>query len=101
MPKQYFEVVTETDEPNRMLVISKGLSLSFQEGVVDPVEGPNGLLVETVLEIGIARLEQFQGGEFPCNENRTAIHHLNRALAALKDRTYDRTARGVEGKDLP
>jgi hypothetical protein len=71
--------------------------LKFQEGAV-PEKGVNGLTNEALLAVVIDRLECFQAGPFPCNENNDALAHARRALELLIERTKKRLARGVEGK---
>jgi len=75
------------------------LRIRFQKDPV-PEVGVNGVTIETLLAIAKDRLEGFQGGNFPCDENAVALAHVNAALAILKKRTQARIARGVEGKRL-
>lgn len=76
---------------------SKVLTLQFQNGPVPDV-GTNGITIEALVGICIHRLEGFQAGKFPCQENQEALEHLKASLAALHSRTLKRMARGVEGK---
>lgn len=76
---------------------SKVLTLQFQDGPV-PEVGTNGITIEALVGICIHRLEGFQAGKFPCQENQEALEHLKASLAALHSRTLKRMARGVEGK---
>ena len=46
----------------------------------------------------IDRLRSFQAGPFPSDENSIALIHCGVALDALKSRTRNRLARGVEGQ---
>ena len=60
----------------------------------------NGAFVEDVIWAALQRLEYFNSGEFRDRRNSIAITHLEEALWALQDRTNDRVARGVEGKEI-
>ena len=69
----------------------------FQDGPV-PAVGINGGTLESYLAICADRLEGFQAGKFPCDENAEALKHINAAIEALHSRTRARQARGVEGQ---
>lgn len=71
--------------------------LSFQDGAIKQV-GSNGVMNEDLLAIVIDRLRGFQAGEFACEQNNLALLKLQAALTMLKDRTKDRTNRGVQGE---
>lgn len=70
--------------------------VKFQDGPIAE-KGVNGCQVEDLIAISIDRISQFQMGGFPCNENKIAIDNLERALAALDQRTLDRRRRELEG----
>lgn len=70
--------------------------IRFQKGGIRET-GINGISNESLIAIVIARLEYFQKGEFPNNNNFIAIERLTEALLWLKGRTLDRELRGVEG----
>lgn len=72
--------------------------VSFQRGPV-PANGVNGLTNESLLAILIHRTK-FLNGQFPCEENRVAIEHMEKALQSFEDRTKNRIQRNVEGKNL-
>ena len=57
-----------------------------------------GITNEVLLAIVKDRLEGFQAGEFPCQENEDALAGVNHALKYLHKRTMDRIGRGVENK---
>lgn len=57
-----------------------------------------GVTNEALLAIVIDRLEGFQSGEFPCQENQLAMNACRYALSHLKQRTRGRIARGVENQ---
>lgn len=57
-----------------------------------------GITNEALLAIVIDRLEGFQAGEFPCQENADALQATKLALGALHTRTLKRIARGVENQ---
>lgn len=72
-------------------------TIQFQDGPV-PEVGTNGLTIESLMGICAHRLEAFQNGAFPCEENAIALQHLYKGLEALHSRTLKRMSRGVEGK---
>jgi hypothetical protein len=85
---------------------SEEYRLRFQRGGVAE-NGWNGITMETLLAVLIDRLEHYQRGPFPCQENaaalshvRTAQTHLAEALGWLHERTEDRIKRGVEGQEV-
>lgn len=73
------------------------LPVIFQDGVV-PEKGLNGVTLEVLLAIVEDRLDSFQSGPYPCQENAIALEHVRAALETLHQRTRDRMARRVEGK---
>lgn len=75
---------------------AKQAAISFQNGPV-PTNGVNGLTNEALLAILIHRTK-FLDGKFPCNENKTAIQHMELALHSFEERTAGRVKRGVEGQ---
>jgi hypothetical protein len=75
----------------------EAIKIKFQKGPI-PENGVNGLQIEDLLEIAKHRLECFQEGPFPCEENSLALNSIEGALAYLNQRTIGRRKRGVEGK---
>lgn len=69
--------------------------IDFQHGPINEV-GPNGITMEALLAVVKDRLEHFQAGPYPCEENARALDSVNAALAALHERTAKRLARGAE-----
>lgn len=78
----------------------RGFTIAWQDGPLgtgeDRIE-PNGAFVEDVITAAIGRLEFYQETEFACMANAQALERLRSALLALRKRTADREARGVEG----
>lgn len=74
------------------------VTIQFQKGGLKEVGYLNGITNEVLLAIVKDRLECFQAGPFKCDANALALNYTNMALEALKNRTRDRLARGVEGK---
>ena len=70
----------------------------FQNGAILD-NGVNGTTNEAELAKVRHRLECFQEGPFPCDENAEALEHVIQAIQALEKRTKNRKKRGVEGKD--
>lgn len=62
---------------------------------------PNGAFVEDIIRAAIGRLEHYQGTEFACERNATALLRLWDALDELAARTAERHQRGVEGTHEP
>lgn len=73
-----------------------GIAFRFQNGPIKEV-GINGVSNEALLAIVIDRLTDFQAGPYACDENEDALVHCVCALDSLKNRTRNRTERGVEG----
>jgi hypothetical protein len=73
--------------------------IKFQKGGVQEA-GVNGCSNEDLLGAVMHRLSCFQAGAFPCEENRAALQHIERALQAMYRRTQLRESRGVEGKQV-
>ena len=72
-------------------------NIEFQKGPIAEV-GVTGCQMEDVMDILMHRLEGFQSGDFPCQENGLALSYIKMAKQALERRTKDRQLRGVEGK---
>ena len=81
--------------------------LQFIEKVPTNFPNPNNTLItvfdgttnEEVLAVLIDRMEYLQN-KFPCQENIKVISNLKIALMTLNERTANRKARGVEGRQL-
>ena len=63
-------------------------------------KGVNGVLLEQLLFIVKDTLEDFQAGEFACEENANALSHTQKALDFLDVRARARIAQGVEGQHV-
>lgn len=77
-----------------------GLNIIWQNGPLgrgDARTEPNGAFVETVIAAVLQRIEFYQRSQFVCDENETAVVHLEKALEALTARTLSRESREVEG----
>jgi len=70
--------------------------VSFQNGPIKEA-GVNGIHNEDLIAIVIDRLEGFQSGDYACDANQHALAHMKNGLTALRNRTNEREARGVEG----
>jgi len=70
--------------------------ISFQDGPI-----ANGLTHEALLAILIDRMEGFQSGPYPHENNAVALVLLRTALDLLHSRTKERIKRGVEGTHQP
>ncbi len=74
----------------------EAVDIQFQKGPIGEV-GVNGIADEALYAILIDRLQGFQRGQYSCRENAVALTHLETALLWLNKRTFERSARGVEG----
>ena len=72
----------------------------FQKGPIANDDDVNGCQIEDLIAICMDRLEGFQSGDFPCDENANALFYLKQALQELDHRTADRIARNVEGTNV-
>jgi len=68
----------------------------FQNGPIKET-GLHGIFIEDALVIAHDRLSVLNTGKFECDYNDRALHHIEHALQALRERTNDRAARQVEG----
>ncbi len=73
-------------------------AIDFQKGAVADV-GVNGVTNEALLAILIHRTKILDS-QYPCDENKRAIEHMERALVSFEVRTARRIARGVDGKNV-
>jgi hypothetical protein len=73
------------------------IKIVFQHGHPQE-EGVNGCRVEDVLDLLTNKLLDFQGRELACEENATALYHLDLAREALLLRRRRREQQGVLGK---
>jgi hypothetical protein len=83
----FYQIIPEGNPPT---------TIKFQNGSILEV-GINGISNESLLTVLIDRLEGFQSGSFACEENSSALFHVQSALDVLKARTLSRIARSVEG----
>lgn len=70
------------------------MDITFQQGL-PPDVGINGVRVEDVIEVVIAKLESYQTGSLACSENVEAIQSLLAAKDAIKRRRQRRMLQGV------
>jgi hypothetical protein len=70
------------------------IHIVFQRGPV-PEVGVNGCRIEDVIEVLQNRLLDHQGRDLACEENATALYHLEMARDALMLRRRRREAQGV------
>ena len=73
-------------------------TIEFQKGPVQE-ESLSGIFIEDLLLICIDQLEHFQNSEFACQENEDTLRHLRDALHSTRSRQYERSLRGVQGKN--
>lgn len=78
------------------LIETEHVRIKFQHG--HPAEvGVNGVRVEDVIDMIVEKLLDFQGRELACEENATALYHLDMAREALIVRRRKREQQGVMG----
>ena len=82
-------------QPDHETSINIDTFIQFQHGPIKEV-GVTGVTSEALLVVLLDRT-QVLDERFPCQENKEAIEHLQKALAAFNNRTKDRQSRGVEG----
>ncbi len=75
---------------------TKHIQITFQHGHPSDV-GINGCRVEDVIDVLVDKLLNFQGRELACEENATALYHLDLAREALLLRRRRREQQGVLG----
>lgn len=73
-----------------------GYTISWQRGPLNEA-GRNGAFLIEVLQACLSQVEYFQETYLPCEENATAIDHLNAAIAVLESRRDKRRQAGVLG----
>lgn len=76
------------------LVDQPFIKIVFQHGPPEQV-GLNGCRIEDVIEVLVQRLLDFQGRDLACEENATALYHLEAAREALLTRRRRRELQGV------
>jgi hypothetical protein len=101
-PMDFFSEHWVDVEENPAGGVSSGLgfTISWQMGPLgrgDERKIPNGAFVEKIIFAAIDRIQFYQRSKFKCDENATALMHLQDALFALESRTAGRQAREVEG----
>ncbi len=74
-------------------------TIKFQSGPMKQ-QGKNGCLVDDILEVVVARLEELEL-LIPNHNNQMAINAVRDAIECLRLRTADRETRGVEGTVEP
>ncbi|MBL8067164.1 MAG: hypothetical protein JNM28_01825 [Armatimonadetes bacterium] len=82
---------------NMAVVDQEFVKITFQHG--DPAEaGVNGCRIEDVIDILVEKLLDFQGRDLTCEENATALYHLDLAREALLLRRRRRENQGLIGQ---
>lgn len=76
------------------------IKIVFQHGSPQEV-GLNGCRIEDVIDVLVERLLDFQGRDLSCEENATALYHLDLARDALLMRRRRREQQGVMGTRKP
>jgi hypothetical protein len=74
----------------------KFINITFQHGHPGDA-GVNGCRVEDVIDVLVDKLLNFQGRDLSCEENATALYHLDLAREALLLRRRRREQQGVLG----
>jgi hypothetical protein len=82
---------------NPAVIENEFVKITFQHG--DPaVEGINGCRIEDLIDIVVEKLLDFQGRDLACEENATALYHLDLAREALLLRRRRRENQGLIGQ---
>jgi hypothetical protein len=77
-------------------ISTKYINITFQHGHPGDV-GVNGCRVEDVIDVLVDKILNFQGRDLACEENATALYHLDLAREALLLRRRRREQQGVLG----
>lgn len=72
------------------------IKINFQHGSVQK-EGVNGCRIEEVIDVLTEKLLDFQGRDLACDENATALYHLDLAREALLLRRRRRERQNILG----
>lgn len=78
------------------LVETEFVRIVFQHGHPQEV-GINGCRIEDVIDLLVTKLLDFQGRDLACEENATALYHLDMAREALVLRRRRRELQGLIG----
>lgn len=85
------------DQPGQVLQFIEKMPVTQGSPELRTVK--DGTTNEELLKVLIDRMNSLQA-KFPCRENAIATTHFETGLLWLEKRTADRTARGVEGKQV-
>lgn len=99
-PFECTNILDDDGKPAGGIATATGVKIEWQNGPLGRGEDrkePNGAFVETLLGITRARILFYEDNGFHCDENVTALHAIDEALAALNARTERRENQGVEG----
>src|SRR5688572_17893457 len=88
------EMIKMADTAGGELLETEFIRVVFQKGFPAQV-GINGCRVEDVIEVAMDRLREYQAGPLACPENEETLHHLNAAIASLRQRISRRQEQGV------
>ena len=66
----------------------------FQRGLPSEA-GINGCRIDDVIDVALAKLDQYQDGPLACEENAEAIRYLRLAKQSLRQRIQRRQEQGV------
>ena len=73
------------------------ITFKIQNGAIKE-NGVNGCQIDTMLE-AVKLIVEGLNKKFPCKENAMAITKMDEGLMWMRERTRERTIRGVEGKE--
>lgn len=73
------------------------IKIQFQHGGSPEDVGENGCRIEDVISLLQEKLLDFQGRELSCEENATALYHLDLARESLVVRRRRREKQGIIG----
>jgi hypothetical protein len=78
------------------VIETEHIKITFQHGHPQEV-GVNGARIEDVIDVLVEKLLNFQGRDLACEENATALYHLDLAREALMLRRRRREQQGLLG----
>jgi hypothetical protein len=76
--------------------VVESIGINWQRGPLNE-EGRNGAFVIEVLEAVRSQIQYFQDSKFACEENATALSHIDLALTALNCRRNRRQTQNILG----
>ena len=96
---EFINEIDDDDNPAGGRAEGCGFHIYWQDGPINREAGEqaHGAFVEDVLRAVIDRMEFYQNGRLPCDENENTLRDLWAAHTSMMSRRADREKRGVQG----